>query len=98
VVCAYFYNYIAYGQRAKEYLQSLGADPAKITIFLNDVNRAYFTKQALFLRPNRQQLRKQLHITSPYVFLFVGQLIKRKGVIDLLSAFGIFARKHKDWS
>jgi len=91
-------NYIAYGQRAKEYLQILGADSNKITIFLNDVNQAYFRGQAQILLPKRQRLQKQLRITTPHTLLFVGQLIERKGVMDLLNAFSVFAGTHRDWS
>ena len=74
-------DYIAYGTRAKEYLVGLGASPKKVKIFLNSVNLKRFPKQK----------------TKPKNLIFVGQLIQRKGILDLLSAYQMFKKTNPSW-
>ncbi len=82
-------NYIAYGTRAKEYLVSLGAQRDKIEIFLNDVNKEYFTTQAKKLRFQKEVLvlKEKYGLTQQFNLLFVGQFIERKGILDLLQTY-----------
>ncbi len=81
-------EYIAYGTRAKKFLHTLGAPLDKIKIFYNSVDVEYFSEKAVELAPRRDSLREKLSIAkSDYVFLYIGQLITRKGIRDLLSAF-----------
>lgn len=90
-------DYIAYGSRSRDYLISLGAKPGKIKIFLNDVNGKYFQNQSKKLRPMREQIKQRLGVQAQKNFLFVGQLIERKGILDLLKAYRIFYRLRPNW-
>jgi glycosyltransferase involved in cell wall biosynthesis len=86
-------NYIAYGQRAKEYLISLGARKEKIRIFLNDVNKTYFQKEVKKFKKKKQKIKKDLNVSSEKFFIYVGQLIERKGILDLLEAYKIYKKR-----
>lgn len=80
-------DYIAYGTSASEYLQSLGAKKEKIKIFLNSVDVNYFISQAKLLKKNKIQLRRKYHLAvEDKIIIFVGQLIGRKGLKELLEA------------
>ncbi len=80
-------SWIAYGTRARDYLRQLGARRERVFIAYNTVDVAWFQERAEELRPNRSELRRSLGLTDGPVVLYVGQLIARKGVRDLLSAF-----------
>lgn len=81
-------DYIAHGTRAKEYLISLGADQKKIKIFLNSVDVDFFMKSAAKVKKIRSSLRIKHNISSTdFLFLYVGQLIDRKGIKELVRAF-----------
>lgn len=90
-------DYIAYGSRARDYLLQMGATSDKISIHLNDVNRAYFAKEAKKFRPKRTSLKKSFDILAKKNFLFVGQFIERKGILDLVSAYERIHKKNPDW-
>lgn len=91
-------DYLAYGKRAKSYLKRLGAPAHKIKIWLNDVHQSYFQRQALKLKKKRGQLLKKHRITTKHNFIFVGQLIERKGVWDLIKAYRLATHhQHKPW-
>lgn len=89
-------SYIAYGTRAREFLQELGAKEHLIRIFFNSVDIDYFKNQAKEMRPQQVALRKKLKIpANSYVFLYVGQLIERKGILELLEAFSVVQQSTK---
>lgn len=90
-------DYIAYGQRAKEYLLSLGAKPKKIEIFINDVNGTYFREKAKILRRKKRLLLLKHGIATRKNLIYVGQLIERKGINDLLMAYQKVLPRHSDW-
>lgn len=90
-------DFIAYGTRAREYLIKLGADKEKIEIFVNDVNKEYFQDQAKKFKNKREKLRKKFSVSTPKNLIFVGQLIERKGILDLIKSFEIFKEDHPDW-
>lgn len=92
-------DYIAYGVRAKEYLILLGAREGKIKIFLNSVDVDYFRKEALRLRKLRLDLREKYGIQKDdTVFIYVGQLIERKGIRELIHAFTKVSSLYKNIS
>jgi glycosyltransferase involved in cell wall biosynthesis len=74
--------WIAYGTRAARDLRELGADPARIVI-------APFAAQ---LRGRSVEGEVPIDETSGPSYLFVGQLIERKGIFQLLRAFSGLAR------
>lgn len=71
---------IAYGTRARSYLVKLGAKKEKITIAFNATDVSYPSKLRVKLTPKLQFHKKS-------VILFYGQLLERKGVRLLISAF-----------
>jgi glycosyltransferase involved in cell wall biosynthesis len=90
-------DYLAYGTRAKEYLIRLGAKEDKIKIFLNSVDCDYFQKMAQKLKKRRFDLRNKFNIPlTDTIFLYVGQLIARKGIKELMKAFEKVHNQHKD--
>lgn len=90
-------DYIVYGQRARDYLISLGGDPSKIEIFINDVNGSYFRSEAKRLSRNKSKLRNQFGILTQKNIIYIGQLIRRKGIADLLEAYKKFTIKQPGW-
>ncbi len=79
-------SWIAYGTRARDYLVRLGASPSRICIAYNTVDVERFQVQADQLRRQRPALRDEIGFGAGPVFLYVGQLIERKGALDLLAA------------
>jgi len=90
-------KYIAYGQQAKEYLIKLGAEQNKIRIFMNDVNKEYFVRKAKKWRIKRKIIKRELKIVDPYNFIYVGQLIERKRVDNLITSFIKFSKDNSRW-
>ncbi len=90
-------DYIAYGTRAKEYLIKLGAKEGKIELFLNDVNKEYFKAESKRWRKKRKSTKRHYGLRKKYNFIFVGQLISRKGIIDLLQAYKNIKDRLSNW-
>jgi glycosyltransferase involved in cell wall biosynthesis len=84
-------SWIAYGTRARDYLVQLGAAPERVFIAYNTVDVDWFRARADELRNRRSELRRELGLADRPVVLYVGQLIARKGVRDLLIAFETLA-------
>lgn len=92
-------DFIAYGSRAKEYLESFGVSKDKIKIYLNSVDVEYFRTMANKFSKDKFILRKMHKIPkNNIVFLYVGQLIERKGVLELVEAFLKIRKKRKNVS
>jgi len=81
-------NYVAFGTKAKEYLEFLGANPKNVFTSVNTVDLEYFRGEVLKFMKDRNLFAKRKKYPK-ILFLYVGQLIKRKGVIQILSAFDI---------
>jgi glycosyltransferase involved in cell wall biosynthesis len=79
-------SWIAYGTRARDYLVTLGAIAERVQIAFNTVDVEWFATRADELRPQRENLRRELGLGTGSVVLYVGQLIERKGPQDLLAA------------
>ena len=88
--------WIAYGSRAKDYLVRLGANVDRVWIAYNTVDVDWFKAQADELRLRRADIRAGLGIAAGPTVLYVGQLIERKGVLDLLAAHECLVRKMPD--
>jgi glycosyltransferase involved in cell wall biosynthesis len=88
--------WVAYGSRAKSYLVRLGADAERVSIAYNTVDVDLIRSRASALRPGRERLRHDIGVTHGPVVLYVGQLILRKGVLDLLEAHKQVLSRHQD--
>ncbi len=92
-------KFIAYGNRAKEYLNSLGAPEKNIQIFYNTVDVDYFQeKSENFSKKEKGALKEKLDIKTNKTILFSGQLIERKGVFELLEGFKDYQKIDQDTS
>lgn len=82
---------IAVSASLKEHLVALGADPHKIKVVYNGVNRSIF-------RPlPKQCTRDELSIPEGRsIILFVGNLKKEKGILELAKAFTLLVRRRPD--
>ena len=78
-------KYIAYGTKAKEYLEYFGAESGKIYIGTNTVDMEYFSSGVEEYR-NKDGFKRERKQYPRYLLLYVGQLIKRKGVLQVLKA------------
>lgn len=78
-------KYIAYGTKAKEYLEYFGAESNKIYTATNTVDMEYFSNRVEEYR-NKDAFKRERKQYPKYLLLHVGQLIKRKGVLQALKA------------
>lgn len=76
-------RYIAYGTKAKEYLEYFGAEGEKIYIGINTVDMECFRTRVEEYR-NKDAFLREREQFPKYLLLHVGQLIKRKGVLQIL--------------
>lgn len=86
------------GIRQAEYLRYYGIKENKIKIVNMTVDVNHIIKQCSKLgRSGRNKIRKKLgFLNKDIVYLFVGRLVNHKGIEDLISAFNIISRKHKN--
>lgn len=78
-------RYIAYGKKAAEYLIHMGASKEHIHVGINTVDMNWFRERVKKLRQNKDL--REARAKYPRLLLFyVGQLINRKGIYQLLKA------------
>ncbi len=82
-LCAAF---VVPGRSSFEYLTQLRIAPQRIFTAPNAVDTALFSNLAETARRDESQVRGRHHLPSRY-FLYVGRLVKDKGVFDLLEAY-----------
>ena len=85
-------RYIAYGTKAKEYLEYFGAEGGKIYIATNTVDMESF-RCRVEEYSKKDSFKKERKKYPKYLILYVGQLIKRKGIIQVLKALDILENK-----
>jgi glycosyltransferase involved in cell wall biosynthesis len=85
-LCAAF---LVPGQSSLNYLKQLGVSENRISSAPNAVDTALFSNFAEAARRNSSAVHARYHLPAKY-FLFVGRLIKEKGVFDLLDAYSPF--------
>ena len=83
-------GYIAYGIKAKEYLEYFGAIPEHIYISRNTVDMSYF-RDKVFQYRNSINFKKERQRYPKYLLLYVGRLTKGKGVIQILKVLNNLA-------
>ena len=79
-------GFVVPGQSALEYVRAHRAKENSIFIAPNAVDNELFARAAEDARRNEAALRKELMLPNRYV-LFVGRLVREKGVFDLLAAY-----------
>lgn len=78
-------KYIVYGTKAKEYLEYFGAKSKDIYLSLNTVDVGYFEREVFRYRNSKDFLAEGEKYPK-VLLLYVGQLIKRKGIKQILRA------------
>jgi glycosyltransferase involved in cell wall biosynthesis len=76
------------GKLSKSYVISLGADAEKVFIARNVIDNKLFLDLSHKYQSCKDELKSQLGFKGKVVVLYVGQLIKRKGVEHLIHAYG----------
>jgi glycosyltransferase involved in cell wall biosynthesis len=79
-------SFLVPGESSYRYVQQFGIHPDNIFIARNAVDLELFARSGDLARHCAEQLRQQLGLPARY-FLFVGRLIREKGVFDLLDAY-----------
>ena len=79
--------FVVPGKASFQYVKSFGAREDKIFTAPNAVDTDLFVRRAFAVRQDAVRQRQALQL-PPHFFLFVGRLIREKGVFDLLEAYG----------
>jgi 1,2-diacylglycerol 3-alpha-glucosyltransferase len=79
-------GFVVPGKSAFAYVQNFGVNRDAIFVAPNAVDTAFFRSAAERARRNAEWNRKQLRLPPRY-FLFVGRLVKEKGIFDLAEAY-----------
>lgn len=80
-------GFVVPGKSAQRYLEDFGVPRGDIFVARNAVDTALFAKLSDEAREHSAQLRNQLALPGRY-FLYVGRLVREKGVLDVLAAYG----------
>jgi 1,2-diacylglycerol 3-alpha-glucosyltransferase len=85
-------RFVVPGKASFEYLRSLGAAASNIVTAPNAVDNRWYAAQAESVRSHaaafREKMRLKLKLKLPLRFiLFVGRLVREKGVFDLLAGY-----------
>jgi len=79
--------WLAYGTSAKQFLRSLGVPAERIRRALNSADTALYTKLRRQSQSRREPLRRRCGVhPGDFALLYVGKLIRRKRVVELLQA------------
>ncbi len=84
------------GRLSRGYVISLGANAEKVFIAPNTIDNQLFVNTSQKYRSSKRKLKAELGFENKVVILFVGQLIKRKGVEYLLHAYAKLKRELDD--
>jgi glycosyltransferase involved in cell wall biosynthesis len=91
-------GFVAYTRRAAQYLISLGAEPTRVSIAPVTVETGFFRRGLAVRRDiaTRTLIRARYQLNEgDFVWLFVGQLIHRKGGDVLIDSLARLSEKHK---
>jgi glycosyltransferase involved in cell wall biosynthesis len=83
-------GFVVPGKSACEYLENFGVPRQKVFLAPNAVDIGLFSASKAHVREHQKELRAQLVLPERY-FLFVGRLVRAKGVLDLLEAYATLA-------
>ncbi len=85
-------GFVVPGKSALEYLKAYGVIEQKIFTAPNAVDNELFSSAAEIARQNAMTLRREFALPFRY-FLFVGRLVREKGVHELLAAYANLEQK-----
>lgn len=85
-------GFVVPGSSAHEYLIALGVKHEKIFAAPNAVDNELFARAAGIARRDAAALRSKLSLPRRY-FIFVGRLVRDKGIFELLSAYANLERR-----
>jgi len=80
----------------RDFLLEQGAQAEKVFIAPGAIGDEMFSRQSSRLRKEKERLKQQLNINSKKAVLYVGGLIRRKGVGYLIEAYGELKRDCED--
>jgi glycosyltransferase involved in cell wall biosynthesis len=78
--------FVVPGKSALDYLETMGIPARDIFVARNAVDIDLFSEMGQKVRAEAERTRTQLALPARY-FLFVGRLVREKGVLNLLSAY-----------
>jgi len=78
-------RYVTYGTKAAEYLMRLGAPRERIHVGINTVDMEFYRDRAMTIRAG-ESFSQERRGYPRFLMLYVGQLISRKGIGQLLRA------------
>lgn len=88
--------HIAAGNHTKNFLVANKVDKKRIFISPNAIDLSYFLSNVNVYRTKKDILKKELNLNNKIIILYVGQLISRKGIFDLLEAYNNLDIKEKE--
>ena len=84
------------GTMSRDFHIKMGATPEKIFIAPNIVNNEMFIQKSSKFKKEKERFKQELNIQNEKIILFVGQLIKRKGVEYLIKAYKSLKGEYND--
>ena len=84
------------GTMCRDFHLEQGAQAEKIFIAPDTVGNETFMRQSSKFKGEKDEFKQKLSIKNKKVILYVGQLIRRKGVRYLIEAYGKLKRDYKD--
>ena len=79
-------GFIVPGISSREYVASFGVSDDKIVTAPDAVDTTFFSRSADQVLADRVGIAQQLKLPVPY-FLYVGRMVREKGIFDLLAAY-----------
>jgi len=91
------YAFLASGTQAKEFIKSYDIDEEKIFIMPNSIDNELYKNYYNKFKPQRETLRNTYNISKDdFVYLYIGQFIKRKNIMLILETFKEALSKDKN--
>jgi glycosyltransferase involved in cell wall biosynthesis len=79
-------GFIVPGKSAREYLESYGIPQETIYTAPNAVDTRFFAERCEIIRKDHSSYQRDLALPNRF-FLFVGRMVREKGIFDLLEAY-----------